>query len=395
MTLSVIFPKFNTSITTDKIANHSFALKGNWHFVIPTTLNNEGDLGNSFLVTASTGLNVTVNAGQAIVGGYYVEETSSTTLSVYQNTTSYIYVQIVTVADRATSAQYVVSTNSNLQDRKTMLIAQVTASSSSVTSIVDRRNPAFYIRTFYIETSTSTTLTFNGARGVYAFFEGLGGGGGGGKILLQNYYFARGGIGGGYGRNERVIPNCTKIEIQVGAGGAGATSAGGYGGDGGDSVVTFRDSNNTMLAQFVAPKGYLGAVVNIGSDPRAQEYNWYDITPPSFHVVNSVKGGWYYYYDYKPESYSLFARSIYFYNYNFSGVNIRTFYGGGTGACVLYNNGTTTSSPQTSAIEWGGSGGASGGSGSFPAGGGGAGSSSSNGGSGAGGQVRLYLLVFY
>ena len=395
MALSVVFPLYTQQITTYRISEHAFALKGNRHFVIPLTYDNEGNIANSFLVTASSGLNVTVNAGQAIVGGYYVEENTNTTLSVPANTTSYVYVQIVTDAqNRATSAQYVVSTNSNLEDKKTMLIAQVTTSSSSVTSIVDRRQTSGYIRAFYIETSTSTTLTFDNARGVYAFFEGLGGGGGGARNGTVSGTTAFGGVGGGYGRNEGVFPNCVKVVITVGAGGSGGNT-GSSGASGGNTTVVFQDKNNNNLGSFTAPAGAGGLYFSGSTGGNIQTFNWYGISGTTSDVSNTTRGCWQYNVSDGFQRYSFFGRTRHWNNNNFAVNDVVLHYGGGQGA-THYNGSTPqTYNPFPSAFIWGGAGGNLGQAGQAPAGGGGAGNSSTSAGSGASGAVRLYLLVFY
>ena len=379
MALSVIFPALSQYITTDKIANHCFGLAGNRHFVLNVSY---------FSVQPVSGqLAVKVNSGIAIVGGYYVEETSTSTISVPSNTTSYLYVQIVTDANnRATHAQYVVSTNANLEDRKTMLLAQIVAGSSSINSIVDRRTlfgTINFISAYYIETSTSTTLTFNKAKGIYAIFEGIGAGGGSAVYNgTLNGEGATGGSGGGYSRNEGYIPNCNVVQIQIGAGTAG---------DGGTTYVYFKDTAGNTLMSFSAPGGKRGFRINSSGSygNLEQSYNFYDIggnfstnSNYCWSFSNSIN-----------EHITIFSRKITINAGSFFGGSFTTFYGGGTGYSFI--RGGSSTGPQPSAIYWGGGGGFINSAGQAPGGGGGA-STLSSGDTmpGANGAVRLYLLVF-
>lgn len=399
MALSVVFPAYNQQITADRMARHAYAVHLNRNMVLPVF--NSYSIVNSFAVTPSSGLNVTVNAGRAIIGGYYVEETSSATLSVTPSTTNYVYIQVnVDSNNRATSVQYSVSTNANLESRTTMMLARVVTSSNSVTAIEDRRFSLGRMDLITFNTSTSLSFSFPNAKAVYVRGEAIGGGGGGALATYYNY-FTTGGGGGGYGRNEMFVPNATSVNVNVGAGGAGATQDGAGGGAGGASTIVA--GSTTVVYGAGGYGGYYDGNGNTPSYTR-QDYSFYRVSQLTYSNAENYSAWTWQRYPNNSDRVSptVFNRGIGMLwsppNFNFFGASTRVLYGGGTGNCI-YNGGVGAvvhSGYQPSALIWGGNGGTAGStSPSLGGGGGGSISTSIPAQSGAGGAVSGQIIVIY
>ena len=372
-------------ITTDKIAMHSFGLVGRRHFVVSINP-------SSFLVEIISGsLLVKINSGIAVVGGYYVEETSTSTLLMPANSTRYIYVQVITDgSNRALYAQYLVSPNSNLEDEKTMLLAQVNSGSSAITSVIDRRQfNVFNVSVHVINVSSSTTQAFPGAKAMYAIFQAIGGGGGGARLdSASSGTVVFGGAGGSFIRGEDLILNAVQIEIVIGAGGAG-TNVNGSGSAGGDTIIRFKNANNAVIKEYVAfggAGGYSSSGTNAANSKPM--FMWYDI----YDFNNNTGDNFCWTLSENTDSFiTAYSRRLSKSGTTFFGGGFTTWYGAGTGLSFIFGGGSVF---QPSAIIVGGSGATSGGfGGNYPGGGGGASQTSS--GTGAGGYAEVYLLVFY
>ena len=399
MALSIVFPAYNQQITADRMTRHAYAVHLNRNMVLPVF--NSYSIANSFAVTASSGLNVTVNAGRAIIGGYYVEETSSATLQVTASTTNYVYIQVnVDSNNRATGVQYLVSTNANLESRTTMMLARVVTSSNSVTAIEDRRFSLGRMDLITFNTSTSLSFSFPNAKAVYVRGDAIGGGGGG-ALYTGLYYYVTGGGGGGYGKGEMFVPNATSVTVNVGAGGTGATQNGAGGGNGGNSTI---EAGGVIVVY--AAGGYGGYYNGNGNTPSytRQDYSFYAVSQLSYSNAENYSAWTWQRYpnDSDRVSPTVFNRGIGMLwsppNFYFFGANTRVLYGGGTGNCI-YNGGTGSiihSGAQSSALIWGGNGGTAGStSPSLGGGGGGSISTSTPAQSGANGAVSGQIIVIY
>ena len=402
MKLKVYFPVYEGVLSSERWSRTFYHLADQRNFVIPVQVNAD-NIGNSFRVTAGSGLKVNVAEGYAFVGGHLVYESGGVSLDVPPSSTSYIYVEIQKdTNNRTTGASYLVSSNSNLESQNRMRIATVVTSSTAVTSVTDDRKHFLSncIMPIKLETSTSTTLSYLNAKAVYLRVRALGGGGSGASTNTNNR-IASGGAGGGFLQDDDLFIGGVQIQVQIGAGGA-SVSPNNAGANGGNTVITVRDANNNILKTYTAPFGRGGFLVTsaTGSFFLTQQYNYEGV-----------------YYDYNLSIPSATANMTWMpassgttlYNSPFSAPTIASggsqytsstrFFGGGNGGTLIVNDVGTriTYSEQTSALVWGGAGGASstgaGSAGSAPAGGGGGGFTSS--GAGANGAVRLELLVVY
>lgn len=398
-----MFPLYQGTLTSEKWSRVFYNLANQRNFVLPITINTF-DIGNSFRVTAGSGLTVNIAEGYAFVGGHLIYE-SGGSVNVPASSTSYIYVEIQKDGNRTIGVSYLVSSNSNLESQDRMLLATVTTGSTSVSSVVDMRKSVIqnYVVPVKLETSTSTTLNYLDAKAVYLRVQALGGGGGGASYVdTLIRHSIGGGVGGGYCVDDDLYIGGVQIQVQVGAGGTGGSNS--YGGSGGNSVITVRDKDNTVLKTYTAQGGAGGQYrVNQDMPVVMQEFNYEGITRVSS-PASTKSWTW------MPSASGLtiyaspFSTPVVMTNANqFATLNTR-FFGGGTGGYVFRNvdNTATRFSPQPSALVWGGAGGQAGGigfpspeNGQAPAGGGGALLGTAQAGNGANGAVRLDILVFY
>ena len=404
MPLNVVFPLYQGTLESAKWSRVFYYIANQKNGVLPLSFNTF-DIGTSFRITAGSGLSVNVAEGYALLGGCLVYENGDV-IPVPASSTVYIYLEIVrTTNNRIYSTKYLVSTNSNLESQERMLLASVTTSTNSVTSVADYRKTVFMnaVIPVRITTSTSTTLNYLSAKAVYLRIQALGGGGGGAsRSSTSSSLWLFGGGGGAYLLDDDLYVDGVQIEVQIGGGGNGGSNS--AGGAGGDTIIRVRDRNGSFLKIYIASGGVGGMIDTSASSIIIQNYNYEGISHVSSpSPTQGGEFGWMTGY-YTSGGFEYGIRSAFCDIYKSTSLGTPSFtytssrfYGGGTGAGVYVNSrgSPTNFNPQSSAVVWGGAGGAVGTNGSFPAGGGGAKWQSPPAGSGAGGQAILDILVFY
>jgi len=218
---SNLHPKYQTLIQSDLHRESIKALLSDKNFVK-----------SGLVVSPGTGLSVNITAGSCVVGGVYITFNAST-LSVPASSTVNIVVELqVDANNKPTGAVIKHVTTTPFPYELQLWLATVTTSSTSVTSVADRR--VFRTRGFKdLITSSATQYWYNAW--IFAVFAG---GGGGGSTSTTNY--TRGGQGGMVVVNN-YFHKGGYVTFTVGAGGGTGT----YGQVGGGSSITISDETES------------------------------------------------------------------------------------------------------------------------------------------------------
>ena len=358
-----VYPLKENFITSDDHALQLMAVALNSNIVFTPS---------SFQVSVVSGGTLSVSAGTGMVGGCFIQSTSSETLNTDQSQTRHIYIQLVRDNNgKPVSTQYVVTTSPTYDSNPDYLKLAV-VSGTTVTDVRRVQQTPSRYDLFKITATTSTTITFpQTARIVFAKVRALGAGQGGGKG--SNYF---GGEGGGYTVDRVIVGNVNSVTITVGAGGNSRTTDG-FGNVGGNTTVTIGSVTVTALGGSTSYRSF-------------NRSNYYGINLNAHFSVSQPE----------PSSHWTFVPSPY-YTSPFSSMldsgisssySHTRFFGGGHGG---YGN----NSGQPSALVWGGNGGAGStsgqaGNGQAPAGGGGN-TVTGTSGAGARGEAIVEMIVVY
>lgn len=109
---------------------------------------------NDFVITgfdiaSTSGLDVTVNPGKAIIKGYQVEESNQKTLTLSDNATNHIYYQLTLDTNGVITGQDFVTNTTGVQPLNSMLIAEITTLSGAVSNQRDKRQMGFKVNEAY------------------------------------------------------------------------------------------------------------------------------------------------------------------------------------------------------------------------------------------------------
>lgn len=110
----------------------------------------QGIIENDFVITgfdiaSSSGLDITINPGEAIISGYRVEKDTQTTLTMSDDATSYIYYQITIDANDVVTSQGFVVNTTGVQPSNSVPIAEVVTATGAVSSQSDKRQMGFKV----------------------------------------------------------------------------------------------------------------------------------------------------------------------------------------------------------------------------------------------------------
>jgi len=94
-------------------------------------------------VTIDSGLDVSISAGEAVVGGVRVDTSTPPTITVPDDDVSYVYLKLTRasglVQSPATDADNFTAETATVEDKDHLLLAVVNASSGSITQVDDVR----------------------------------------------------------------------------------------------------------------------------------------------------------------------------------------------------------------------------------------------------------------